>query len=285
MTMVCESANVDKKPTLPPKYFTASSLLAAMIKAAKFIDDPVLRKALEAKDEGGTDQGSIGTEATRAGILDKLSSNTGLILIEKEKGYSELVWKTTKQGQELCSALPAEVTKPDISALWAEKQAKIKSGELTVAEFIGETDLYIKGLIAQLDTNGINITASGTQYPVCQKGFLRRRKGQNGFFWGCSCYPECKTAFPDKNGQPETEKQPNEGAAARLNVMCPACNKDILIRPKVFFVPAVNLRYGLSFAVKNLHNLRWKNSLKTVKRRSLKGLHPKQENRLILNLS
>ncbi|UHD51766.1 hypothetical protein LUA10_20090 (plasmid) [Proteus mirabilis] len=83
-----------------------------MTRAAKFIDDPELRKILEAKDEGSTDQGSIGTEATRAGILKKLSENTGLISIEKEKGYSELVWKTTKQGQEFCAALPDEITKP-----------------------------------------------------------------------------------------------------------------------------------------------------------------------------
>ena len=57
-----------------------------MTSAAKFIDDPALRKALEAKDEGSSDRGSIGTEATRAGILEKLAANTGLISIEKEKG-------------------------------------------------------------------------------------------------------------------------------------------------------------------------------------------------------
>ncbi|MDM3653535.1 DNA topoisomerase III, partial [Proteus mirabilis] len=78
--------------------------------------------------------------ATRAGILKKLSENTGLISIEKEIGYSELVWKTTKQGQEFCAALPDELTKPDISARWAEKQALIKKGELTVAHIIKETD-------------------------------------------------------------------------------------------------------------------------------------------------
>ncbi|WP_249528975.1 DNA topoisomerase, partial [Escherichia coli] len=81
---LCESADVDKKKTTPPRYFTESTLLAAMTSAAKFIDDPALRKALEAKDEGSSDRGSIGTEATRAGILEKLAANTGLISIEKE---------------------------------------------------------------------------------------------------------------------------------------------------------------------------------------------------------
>ncbi|HHR6406812.1 TPA: DNA topoisomerase III [Providencia alcalifaciens] len=268
---VCELANVDKKPTLPPKYFTSSSLLSAMVKAAKFIDDPVLRKALEAKDEGSTDQGSIGTEATRAGILKKLSENTGLISIEKEKGYSELVWKTTKQGQEFCAALPAEITKPDISAQWAEKQALIKKGELTVADFIKETDDYIKGLIAELDANGINITANGTPCPVCQKGFLIKRKGQNGFFWGCSCYPECKTAFPDKNGQPVMEKQPNEGAAARLNVVCPSCSKEILIRPKGYFCTGCEFKIWGEFCSKKLTQNQVEKLIKDGKTTVIKG--------------
>ncbi|WP_458314943.1 DNA topoisomerase III [Providencia sp. CRPN00787] len=272
---VCETANVDKKPTLPPKYFTASTLLAAMTRAAKFIDDPELRKILEAKDEGSTDQGSIGTEATRAGILKKLSENTGLISIEKEKGYSELVWKTTKQGQEFCAALPDEITKPDISARWAEKQALIKKGELTVADFIKETDSYIKELIAELDANGINITANGTPCPVCQKGFLIKRKGQNGFFWGCSCYPECKTAFPDKNGQPVTEKQPNEGAVARLNVMCPSCSNEIIIRPKGYFCTGCEFKIWAEFCSKKLTQNQVEKLIKDGKTAVIKGFKTK----------
>ncbi|WP_340617386.1 type IA DNA topoisomerase [Xenorhabdus entomophaga] len=271
---LCESAFVDKKPALPPKYFTESTLLAAMTRAAKFIDDQGLRKALEAKDEGSTDQGSIGTEATRAGILDKLAANTGLISIEKEKGYSELVWKTTKQGQEFCAALPDEVTKPDISALWAEKQSKIKNGELAVSDFIEETDYYISDLISNLDKNGINISSNSALCPVCNTGFLRRRKSQNGFFWGCSCYPECKTTFPDKNGQPVTEKQ-NEGAISRLNVMCPTCNNEILIRPKGFFCAGCEFKIWSEFCGKKLTQNQVEKIIKDGKSNLIKGFKSK----------
>lgn len=214
---LCESADVDKKKINPPRYFTESMLLAAMTSAAKFIDDPVLRKALEAKDEGSEDRGSIGTEATRADILKKLAANTGLISIEKEKGYSELVWKTTQQGQEFCAALPAEITKPNISAIWAEKQAQIKAGKLSVSDFVQETDEYIQSLISDLDKNGINISSNGVACPVCQKGFLRKLSSKTGVFWGCSCFPECKTSFPDSKGKPVLEK-----AAPPT---CPKCNK------------------------------------------------------------
>ncbi|HCS9549490.1 TPA: DNA topoisomerase 3 [Salmonella enterica subsp. diarizonae serovar 61:r:z53] len=269
---LCESADVDKKKTTPPRYFTESTLLAAMTSAAKFIDDPALRKALEAKDEGSSDRGSIGTEATRAGILEKLAANTGLISIEKEKGYSELVWKTTKQGQEFCAALPPEITKPDISALWAEKQSQIKAGELTVEEFIKENDEYVQGLIDELDRNGISISSNATPCPVCNNGFLRKRKGQNGFFWGCSCYPECKTTFPDKDGKPDMEaKSRSEGSMSRLEAPCPSCSKEIIIRPKGFFCSGCEFKIWSEVSGKKLTQNQVETLIKKGKTGEIKG--------------
>ncbi|QPG08069.1 hypothetical protein IUJ34_27535 (plasmid) [Klebsiella pneumoniae subsp. pneumoniae] len=46
---LCESADVDKEKTTPPRYFTESTLLAAMTSAAKFIDDPALRRRWKRK--------------------------------------------------------------------------------------------------------------------------------------------------------------------------------------------------------------------------------------------
>lgn len=269
---LCESGQVDKKPALPPKYFTESTLISAMKNAAKFVDDPALRKALEGKEGGGT----LGTEATRAGILEKLAANTGLISVEKEKGYSELVWKTTKQGQEYCAALPREVIKPDISAQWAEKQALIKAGQMTVAEFVLETDAYISSLIDYLDKNGINITANGIPCPVCNKGFLRKRKGQNGFFWGCSCYPDCKTSFPDQDGKPVTERKP-EGAMARLITPCPTCGKEIMIRPKGFFCTGCEFKIWGEFCGKKLTQNQVEKLIKEGKTNVIKGFKKRDE--------
>ncbi|MBW5840010.1 type IA DNA topoisomerase [Yersinia enterocolitica] len=268
---LCESTLVDKKPALPPKYFTESTLLAAMTHAAKFIDDPALKKALEAKDEGSEDRGSIGTEATRAGILDKLAANTGLISIEKEKGYSELVWKTTKQGQEFCAALPPEVIKPNISAMWAEKQAQIKSGKLTIEDFIRENDNYISQLIDDLDKNGIHISSNALPCPVCNKGFLRKCKSQNGFFWGCSCYPDCKTSFQDKNGKPVIDKQAAEGVSARLGVPCPSCNNEILIRQKGYFCTGCEFKIWSEFSGKKLTQNQVETVIKKGKSGEIKG--------------
>ncbi|PMM53403.1 hypothetical protein BCT54_22945 [Vibrio splendidus] len=107
------------KETQPPKYFDDASLLKAMTEAAKFVQDPVLRKQLEAKDKNTKgENGSIGTEATRSGHIEKLGNLNHLISVQKEKGYKNPVYKTTESGQEFCALLPPEIIMPDISAIW-----------------------------------------------------------------------------------------------------------------------------------------------------------------------
>lgn len=36
---------------------------------------------------------------------------------------------------------------------------------------------------------------------------LVRRNGKNGWFWGCSAYPKCKTIYQDNNGEPIYNKE------------------------------------------------------------------------------
>ena len=36
---------------------------------------------------------------------------------------------------------------------------------------------------------------------------LVRRNGKNGWFWGCSAYPKCKTTYQDNNGEPIYNKE------------------------------------------------------------------------------
>lgn len=225
----CDDVTIEKKKTKPPKYFTESTLLGAMTRAAKFIDDPELRKDLESKDkDNSAESGSIGTEATRAGILAKLAKNTNLISIESEKGYKEKVWKTTQQGQEFCAILPKEIIAPDTSAIWAGQQAKIREGTLSVDDFVRALDMYIAERIAVVGREGVNISSNMTQCPKCQTGHLRKRPGKSGFFWGCNRYPECDATFPDKSGKPNFEKK----APVKVSDHpCPNCGKGLVRRP------------------------------------------------------
>jgi DNA topoisomerase-3 len=58
---------VEDKKTSPPPPFTEGTLIAAMKNAASFVSDPKLKKVLR-------DNAGLGTEATRAGVLETLFS-------------------------------------------------------------------------------------------------------------------------------------------------------------------------------------------------------------------
>nr|WP_250696464.1 hypothetical protein [Escherichia coli]ARF19128.1 hypothetical protein [Escherichia coli] len=49
---LCESADVDKKKTTPPRYSQSQRYWRAMTSAAKFIDDPALRKGAGSERRG-----------------------------------------------------------------------------------------------------------------------------------------------------------------------------------------------------------------------------------------
>lgn len=238
----CDLVTIDKKKTKPLKYFTESTLLAAMSSAAKYVSDPQLKKALEEKDKGNkSEHGSIGTEATRASHLTKIQSNTHLVSIVAEKGYKEKVYKTTTAGQEFCALLPDEIITPDTSALWADYQASIKKGELDTKTFVGYIDAYLETQIQFVKDNGVAITAAERIIcPTCQKGSITKRKGKNGVFHACNRYPDCKTAFQDKKGKPDLNPTPKKKAgptnAEKFGTVsetefCKQCSKPLARKP------------------------------------------------------
>lgn len=92
--------------------------------------------------------------------------------------------KQQKQGQEFCAALPPEVIKPNISAIWAEKQAQIKSGELTVEDFIRDNDDYIRGLIDDLDKTGLTFPLMPRPALSVAKVFCVNVRGKMAFLGG-----------------------------------------------------------------------------------------------------
>jgi len=230
----CQDVVIDQKKTTPPKYFFESSLLAAMTRAAKFIEDPELRKALEAKDkDNSAENGSIGTEATRASILSKIAKNP-LVTIVSEKGYKEKIWKTTPQGQEFCALLPKEIIAPDISAQWAQQQDLIRNGQSDVNAFITQLDQYIAGRVNDVITHGVSITVKDKIHcPHCQVGFLIKRKSKTGFFWGCNRFPVCKQYYDDNKGQPLLEKvtKTKPTVTHSTTEFCKQCGSALIRRP------------------------------------------------------
>lgn len=100
-----------EKQTSPPKPFTEATLIAAMTGIARFVTDPQLKAVL--KDTDG-----LGTEATRAGIIELLFKRGFL----KREAKSI---RSTPAGRAIIHALPETITTPDRTARWESLLADI----------------------------------------------------------------------------------------------------------------------------------------------------------------
>ncbi len=126
----CRNGDLIEKHTSPPESFTDASLLAAMTGIARYVSDANIKKVL--KDTDG-----LGTEATRAGIIDLLFKRNFL----QRKGKQITA---TTVGEALINALPTSATLPDMTAQWeatlnaiSEKKASYLSFMTPLTDAIG----------------------------------------------------------------------------------------------------------------------------------------------------
>lgn len=101
---LCEKGEMLEKQTTPPKPFDDASLLAAMTGIARYVQCPNLRKVL--KDTDG-----LGTEATRAGIIELLFTRKFLTRNGRQI-------RATAAGKGLIHSLPEIASTPDMTARW-----------------------------------------------------------------------------------------------------------------------------------------------------------------------
>ena len=111
--------------TSPPAHFTEGTLIAAMKNAASQVSDPKLKKVLR-------ENAGLGTEATRAGVLEVLFARQYL-----EKSGKHI--RSTQRGRELTAALPEALTSPGMTALWEQALDDIAQGRMSLDTFMGET--------------------------------------------------------------------------------------------------------------------------------------------------
>ncbi|MEH8022269.1 DNA topoisomerase III [Rheinheimera metallidurans] len=100
----CINTQLLEKQTTPPQAFTDATLLAAMTGISRYVSDEAVRKILRDTD-------GLGTEATRAGIIELLFKRGYLIRVGKQI-------QATATGIALINALPAEAVLPDMTARW-----------------------------------------------------------------------------------------------------------------------------------------------------------------------
>ncbi|MGK0441545.1 MAG: DNA topoisomerase-3 [Pseudohongiellaceae bacterium] len=124
-----------EKETTPPKPFDDGSLLSAMTGIARYVDDPSLKSIL--KDTDG-----LGTEATRAGIIELLFKRGFLIRLCKKIHASDA-------GKGLINGLPDMATKPDMTARWEMELNGISQRENNYQGFMQPLEATLKQLIHQ----------------------------------------------------------------------------------------------------------------------------------------
>ena len=194
-----DRVNLTSGKTKPPARFTEATLLSAMENPTRYMEsnDAAARRTL-----GET--GGLGTVATRADIIEKLFHS---FLIEK-KGQEILV---TSKGRQLLSLVPEDLKKPELTADWEMRLARIARGEHQEKQFLQDIESYTKDLIREIKTSeGIfrhdNLT--NAKCPRCGKRLLSVN-GKNARLLVCQDR-EC--------GYRET--------IARLsNARCPNCHK------------------------------------------------------------
>ena len=111
-----------EKQTSPPESFTDATLLSAMTGIARFVCEPSIKKVL--KDTDG-----LGTDATRAGIIDLLFKRNYL-----QRESKKIV--ATEIGIALINALPVASTQPDMTAQWESTLTAISEKKSTYLNFM-----------------------------------------------------------------------------------------------------------------------------------------------------
>lgn len=191
-----QNAELKKSTTKPPPRFTSSSLVQGMKEIHKYVKNPEAKKQL--KDVYG-----IGTEATRAQIIDDLIQREFLKLMTKKS------LQPTEKAYMLVDALPDEMTYPDETAIWEDKLHSMSEGEGTLENFLQGQAEFVTELCQKAEHANIQVVDGAEKCPRCQKGIMIKRKGKHGEFWGCSNYPTCKMTCDDKDGKPDFESKKN----------------------------------------------------------------------------
>ncbi|MFC7062039.1 type IA DNA topoisomerase [Halobacillus seohaensis] len=183
--------NLKEGETKPPKPYTEGQLITMMKTAGKALDDEEAQATLK-ETEG------IGTEATRANIIDTLKYQK---YIDVRKNQVNV----TSKGEMICQVVAKTLlSSPEMTAKWEQFLEKIGKGSAQQQGFLDNIEKFVLHLIekAPKEMTNHDFTSSIEQTqkeehvascPSCNKGSLIDK----GKFYGCNRYKEgCKQTLP-----------------------------------------------------------------------------------------
>lgn len=188
--VVIGKVDVDEKKTSPPARFTGATIIEAMEKAHLYVSDEKLKTTMKGL--------GIGTPATRANIVDELVKQG--YLSEEKKGKQSFYLSSSK-ARQVFQFIPADMRKPDGTALIEESLKKIEDGEIGMEAVLNHHVADIQRKIGAAKNLSL---PKNTEHGKQQKGVtgslvcpkcgspLKQRTSAKGPFLGCSAYPECR---------------------------------------------------------------------------------------------
>ncbi|WP_087719480.1 DNA topoisomerase III [Salinicola salarius] len=155
-------ASSENRETRPPEPFTDASLIKAMMNIARYVEDPAVKRTLRESD-------GLGTEATRAGIIETLLTRGYLVRDRK-------AIKATRIGHALIDSLPSAATRPERTALWEQRLSAIADNQDAPAPFLEALISDLRALLGQADAGRLNqalkLAAQGSapEAPAAKRG-------------------------------------------------------------------------------------------------------------------
>lgn len=134
--VTCRTVESVRKKTSPPSRFSEGTLIEAMANVHRFVGDAEAKATLR-------ETKGIGTEATRARVLETL----------KERGYLALDKKSivsTPLGREIIDLTPPALKDPITTAEWESRLEAIAQGRETLDAFLAEQKKILPELLAPI---------------------------------------------------------------------------------------------------------------------------------------
>lgn len=194
----------EQKMTQAPAPFTEGTLITAMKTAGKTLDEKEAQEILR-------DTEGIGTEATRANILEVLKKR-GYLLTQKNQLH------VSAAGITLCTAVELEplLTSPEMTAKWEVALEQIGQQQRTPTNFLVQIQKFIQKLLTEVpqqlqDSSAVTQQVAAQKQtdqqgskaaeiglcPLCKTGKIVDK----GKVYGCTNYqkePTCKFILPKR---------------------------------------------------------------------------------------
>ena len=148
---------LDAKKTTPPPAYTEGTLIRAMANIARVVTDPAAKRLLR-------ESSGIGTEATRASIIENLKKRE--FLIPKGKFLH-----SGPEARELIAKVSPALADPVITAQWEDRMREIEAGKSGLAPFLSGVTKWLGELVKHSD---------GVQFETRPQSKGARPQGKGG---------------------------------------------------------------------------------------------------------